>query len=49
MAFLLATAGVAGCVLAQHVHYTVDVFAAPFFTYGSWVLAQRLGLRPRAA
>ena len=33
-----ATAGVAVCVLAQHVHYTIDVFVAPFVAYASWRL-----------
>ncbi len=36
--FLAATVGVAACVLAQHVHYTVDVFVAPFVAYASWRL-----------
>jgi hypothetical protein len=34
--FLCATMAVAILVLAQHVHYTIDVFAAPFFTYGAY-------------
>lgn len=33
--FLLSTFGVAACVLIQKVHYAIDVFAAPFFAYGS--------------
>lgn len=33
--FLLSTFGVAACVLIQKVHYSIDVFAAPFFAYGS--------------
>lgn len=42
--YALSTALVAICVLLQHVHYTVDVLAAPFFAYGSvqlvhWVRA----------
>lgn len=43
-ALLLAgTAAVGVCVLAQHVHYAIDVFAAPFFVQGSWFVASRLG------
>jgi hypothetical protein len=34
--FLLGTIGVAVCVAVQHVHYSVDVFSAPFFAYASW-------------
>jgi hypothetical protein len=33
---LLSTFTIATCVLLQHVHYTIDVFAAPFFAYGSY-------------
>ena len=33
---LIATVLVAACVLVQHVHYTVDVLAAPFFAYGAY-------------
>lgn len=33
---LIATVLVAACVLMQHVHYTVDVLAAPFFAYGAY-------------
>jgi len=40
--FLACTAAVATCVLVQHVHYTVDVLAAPFFAYGAWRIAARL-------
>lgn len=42
-AFLAASAAVGFSVLAQHVHYTVDVLAAPFFAYASVRLAARLG------
>ena len=40
--FLAATAAVGGCVLVQHVHYAVDVLAAPFFAFASWRIASRL-------
>jgi hypothetical protein len=30
------TCAVAVCVLVQHVHYAVDVLAAPFFAYGAY-------------
>ncbi|MFH1197369.1 MAG: phosphatase PAP2-related protein [bacterium] len=36
MVFLLATMIIAICVLLQHVHYIIDVLAAPFFTYASY-------------
>lgn len=39
--FLACTAGVAACVLVQHVHYAVDVLAAPFFAYASSALVRR--------
>ena len=39
--FLGCTAAVAFCVLAQHVHYTIDVLAAPFFAYASFRFARR--------
>ena len=37
--FLVATVGIGACVLIQHVHYSVDVWAAPFFAYGAIRLA----------
>jgi hypothetical protein len=39
--FLTLTILVGFCVLLQHVHYTVDVIAAPFFGYGAFVIARR--------
>jgi len=44
--FLACTVAVATAVLVQHVHYAVDVLAAPFFAYGAWRLAGRLWPRP---
>ena len=41
--FLACTAGVAICVLWQHVHYAIDVLAAPFFAYGAWRVAEAVG------
>lgn len=34
--FLILTILVAAAVLVQHVHYTIDVFAAPFFAYAAY-------------
>ncbi len=42
MLFLILTIIVALAVLVQHVHYTVDVIAAPFFAYVSYILANKL-------
>jgi hypothetical protein len=39
--FAAATVAVAVCVLAQHAHYTIDVFAAVFFAYGSYAMVLR--------
>jgi hypothetical protein len=36
--FLISTVVVAFCVLLQHVHYTIDVFAALLFTYACYKL-----------
>jgi len=38
-AFLASTILVGVCVLAQHVHYTVDVLVAPFFAYTCYRIA----------
>lgn len=45
--FFGCAAAVGACVLVQHVHYSVDVFAAPFFALGAWHAAQALW--PRSA
>ena len=37
--FLACTAAVAFFVLVQHVHYAVDVLAAPAFAYAAWRIA----------
>ncbi len=38
--FLACTAGVGSLVLLQHVHYAVDVLAAPPFAYAAWRLVR---------
>ncbi|MGE3801904.1 MAG: phosphatase PAP2-related protein, partial [Candidatus Kapaibacterium sp.] len=43
--FLLLTVLLGVMLLMQHVHYTVDVVAAPFFTFGCFVLAQKIKWR----
>ena len=37
--YLVATFLVAACVLIQHVHYTIDVIAAPVFAYTGYRIA----------
>ncbi len=37
--FLVCTACVGVCVLVQHVHYSIDVLAAPFFAWGCFSVA----------
>jgi hypothetical protein len=36
--YLVLTFLIAICVLIQHVHYTIDILSAPFFTFGSYSL-----------
>jgi len=36
---------VAICVILQHVHYTIDVFAAVFFTYACYKLLLDLKIK----
>ena len=43
--FLIATILVGSAVLLQHVHYSIDVFAAPFVAYGSYRIIKKLHLR----
>jgi membrane-associated phospholipid phosphatase len=40
--FLVATILVGSAVLLQHVHYTIDVFVAPFVAYGSYRIIKKL-------
>ncbi|MBS4032892.1 MAG: hypothetical protein KGZ85_00385 [Ignavibacterium sp.] len=40
--FFVCTISVAVTVLLQHVHYTIDVFAAVFFTYACYVLLKQI-------
>ena len=40
MVFLICTFLVASFVLLQHVHYTIDVLAAPFFAYTSYRISR---------
>lgn len=41
--FILACAiGVAVCVLIQHVHYSIDVFAAPFFAWSALSIGEKI-------
>lgn len=42
--FLICTVVVAINVLIQHVHYTIDVFAAVFFTYTCYVVLKKIKL-----
>ena len=46
VAYYVAAAAVAFCVLFQHDHYSVDVIAAPFFTYTAYRIAVRLQRTP---
>jgi len=43
--FLLCAMCVATCVLIQHVHYSIDVFVAPFFAYSAYSVARAVNLR----
>lgn len=41
--FVCCTLLVGCCVVLQHVHYSIDVFAAPFFAYTCVALVRKLG------
>jgi hypothetical protein len=41
--FLVGTVMIGACVLVQHVHYSIDVIAAPFFAYGAFRAAKASG------
>jgi hypothetical protein len=43
--FLISTILVGTAVLLQHVHYSVDVFIAPFVAYGAYQIIKNLHLR----
>jgi hypothetical protein len=40
--FLLACMGVGTCVILQHVHYTIDVIAAPFFAWVALAIQKKI-------
>jgi hypothetical protein len=43
--FLIVTLTVGTAVLLQHVHYSIDVFVAPFFAYGSYKIIKNLHIK----
>jgi len=43
--FLFCTIAVAVSVILQHIHYTIDVFAAVFFTYASYVILKSIRIK----
>jgi membrane-associated phospholipid phosphatase len=43
--FLISTIVVGFSVLFQHVHYSIDVFAAPFFAYCSFIIVKKIRKR----
>ncbi len=43
--FLISTILVGSAVLLQHVHYSVDVFIAPFIAYGAYRIIKNLHIR----
>jgi hypothetical protein len=47
--FLISTIFVGLAVLLQHVHYSIDVFVAPFIAYGSYRIIKRFHTRKTRA
>ena len=45
--FLIITALVAAAVILQHVHYTIDVIAAPFFSYTSYRITRLINSKKK--
>ncbi len=45
--FLISTIGVAISVLLQHVHYTIDVIAALFFTYACYSILKSIKMKAK--
>jgi len=43
--FLILTILVGSAVLLQHVHYTIDVFVAPFVAYGAYRIIKKLHIK----
>ncbi len=43
--FLVCVTGVATCVLMQHIHYSIDVYVAPFFAYCAYAVARAVNAR----
>jgi hypothetical protein len=46
--FVICTFLVAGCVLAQHVHYTIDIVAAPAFAYTCYRISRLINKQKKA-
>jgi hypothetical protein len=42
----ISTIAIGVLVLIQHVHYTIDVIAAPFFTYVVFIITKRIVQKP---
>jgi len=47
--FLICTILIAFAVLVQHVHYTIDVIAAPFFAYTSYRISRLINKKKKPA